>query len=98
MRRKLNIEPIKEMASTGREALKRNSREHDCGHLGLWKKQMSAAVGSSIGMLICGGIAIVALKRAIDTAHRHQEWHHEDSDLDARLAESMDASDAVARY
>lgn len=98
MHSKLNIEPIKEMASTGRDALKPNSRGRHDGHLKLWKKQMSTAVCSSVGMLVCGGIAIVALRRALNTAHLHQEWRHVDNGLDDRLAESMDASDAVARY
>lgn len=98
MHLKLNIEPIKELASAGREALKPNSRDRDCGHLRLRNKQMATAVFSTVGMLVCGGMAIVALRRAMNTANRYEEWRHEDSDLDDRLAESMDASDAVARY
>jgi len=98
MHTKLNMEPIREMVSTGKQALKRNSRDSESEHLSKWKKQMSRAVGSSLGAIVFGGIALVALKKAMDAAHRHQEWRHNDEMLDERLAGSLDASDAVASY
>lgn len=96
MQTKLSIEPIKEMMSTGRQALKRGSNKSE--HMASWKKQMSRAVGSSLGAVVFGGIALIALKKAMDAAHRHEEWKREDTRLDDRIADSLDASDPVASY
>lgn len=95
----MNTQPIKEIARVGREVVQRRN-SHDCnyGHLGPWKRQVSTAICSTLGMVVCGGIALIAFRRAMDAAHRHQEWRHADDELDDRLAESMDASDVVARY
>ncbi len=95
----MNTQPIKDMARVGREVvLRRTSHDRNCGYLGPWKRHVSTAICSTLGMVVCGGMALIALRRAMDSAHRHQEWRHADDELDDRLAESMDASDAVARY
>lgn len=97
MHRNVNIEPIKEMVHAGKQAFSR----HDSGkseHLARWRKHMSRAVGSSLGMVVFGGFALVALKKAFDAAHQHNDWKAKDNRLDELSESSMDASDATASY
>lgn len=97
MNRTAAMQPIKEMVSAGKQAMSRKNPETS-EHLNRWKKHMGKAVGSSLGAIVLGGVAVVALKKAFDAAHKHTAWANQDHKLDARLAESLDASDPVAAY
>jgi hypothetical protein len=90
-------EPIKEMVHAGKQAFSRGNKGNS-EHLGRWKRHMTSAVGTSIGAVVLGGFALVALKKAFDAAHQHNDWTTKDNDLDERLESSLDASDAVASY
>lgn len=97
MQAHVNMEPLKEMVHAGKQAFSKGPAEKS-EHLNLWKKHMTKAVGTSVGALVLGGMAVVALKKALDAAHQHKDWKDKDSLLDERLESSLDASDAVASY
>lgn len=82
---------------TGRDAMLRSERGHS-NHLTPWKRHAARCSGAAVISLAFGGIALLSFLKMEKQARKHQEWKKMDADLDEALADSLDASDAVAKY
>ncbi len=88
---------VREITSTGKEAIDAyRSRQsfYSCRlrtKLGIGTLAAGIAVGSAV-------IAFICLRKAKRAYHDHVAWQKSDRALDDFLAESMDASDPVAKY
>ncbi|MCC7230213.1 MAG: hypothetical protein IT203_07445 [Fimbriimonadaceae bacterium] len=67
-------------------------------HAAELRHHLAVSAGLSIAAGLIGILAFRAFRKADRKAVDHLKWQSEDRKLDRALAESLDASDAVARY
>lgn len=97
MQTKMNMQPVADMMTAGRQALSKNPAMHS-SHLGRWKGHMAKAIGTTVIAALFGGLAFVSARKAMEEAKRHNEWSDKEKKLDEALESTLDASDPVGNY
>jgi len=62
------------------------------------RKQLAVSAALAVVAGVLGFMALRSMKCANEKVHAHEDWKSKDDQLEKDLEDSLDASDAVARY
>lgn len=88
---------LKELVEVGAAAVMLN-RATKSTHGMRFVRHMIRGSLAALVATICSGVSILAFKQASTASRAHREWMRQDRNLDQALRDSLDASDAIAKY